>query len=47
MIRSFSIGMLSSTVQVRGMLVDGRYGSVMGKYSGGLLCSKVLEGCPG
>ena len=46
MIGSYSGGLLSSTVQVGGMLVGGRSGWVMGKYSRGLLSSAMLEGRP-
>ena len=44
MIRSFSRGLLNSAVQVGEVLVGRRSGWVMGKYSGGLLSSTVLEG---
>ena len=36
-------GLLSLARQVRGMLVGGRSGWVMGKHSGGLLSLTVLE----
>ena len=45
-IGSYSGDLLSSAVQVRGMLVDGRSGWVIGKYLGGLLCLAVLESRP-
>ena len=46
MIRSYLGGLLSSMVQVGGMLISERLGWVMGKYSGGPLSSVVLEGRP-
>ena len=41
MMRSYSGGLLSSAVQVEGMLVGGRSSEVMGSYSGGLLSLAV------
>ena len=40
----YSGGLMSSTIQVRGMLVGRRLDWVIGKYSGHLLSSTVLEG---
>ena len=43
---SYSGGLLSSMVHIEGMQVNERSGWVMGKYSGGLVSSAVLEGYP-